>query len=327
MRKIHKIFCLILLFIIVISSSACDSSDSNLNNNETHITKPIEEITLDVSSKAIELGESITIEAEVFPVDTDDSIVWSSTNEDVLIVKNGVVKAIGVGTAGISVKAKNGKISKSVAFKVMHKSNGQSDINKCKTLSDSATLTITNKCYNTSLGVTTKSETKTFTATIFKQSGTTYYFITGYDNFKKIDGYDYQEWTAKDCNGKRYEINSLQHEDDFPHGNDFRMAIGSINAYNLGVLPVSSRGYYYKDERLYIKDSTTFKTTYMNETVATYSPVAVRVEYKESLYGSPVLDSDFNFVGFVIRKDPFTGYADFVATWKMNEFIKSCGIA
>ncbi len=327
MRKICKVFLFVFLFIIVITSSACDSSNNSSNNNDTQITKPIETITLDVSSKAIELGDSITICAEVNPVDTDDCIVWSSTNEDVLIVENGVIKSVGVGTAGISVKAKNGEISNSVSFKVMPKSNGQSDINKCTTITNSATLTITNKCYNTFLGITTKSETKTFTATIFKQSSTTYYFITGYDNFKKIDGYDYQEWTAKDCNGKKYEINSIQYERDYSLGNNFRMAIGSINAYNLGVLPVSSRGYYYNDERLYVKDGTTFKTTYMNETVAGSSPVTSRIKYKESLYGSPVLDSDFNFVGLVIRKDSFMGYADFVATWKMNEFIKSCGLA
>lgn len=327
MKRIFRAFYLVFLFIIVINFTACVSSNSNSNNDEPQITKPIETITLNVSSKAIELGDSITIYAEVLPIDTDDCIVWSSTNEDVLIVKNGVVKSIGIGTAGISVKAKNGKINKTVSFKVMPKSNGQNDINKCKTLTDSATLTITNKCYNTFLGITTKSETKTFTATIFKQISTTYYFITGYDNFEKIDGYDYQEWTAEDCNGNKYEINSIQYERDYSLGNDFRMAIGSINAYILGVLPVSSHGYYYQDERLYIKDGTTFKTTYMDETVAGSSPVTSRLKYKESLYGSPVLDSDFNFVGLVIRKDSFTGYTDFVATWKMNEFIKSCGLA
>lgn len=299
------------------------------SHNDAHtITNPIETISLNIGHKAIVVGDSLTLTAAVTPSDTDDYVIWSSTDENILTVDSGVVKAVGVGTAGIKAKAENGKVEATVSLKVMPKSNGMADITKCKTIADSAILTITNKCYNTFLGITTKSETKTFTATIFKQSGTTYYFITGYENFKKIDGYDYQEWTATDCNGKEYKLNSIQHEKDtVPLGNNYAMAVGSINAYNLGVLPIASRGYYYSDERLFIKNGTTFTQTSMSKTIAAQSPITSNLTYKDSLYGATVLDSDFNFVGFVIRKDVFTGNSDFVATWAMEKFIKSCGIS
>ena len=298
------------------------------SHNVAHtITNPIETISLNIGHKAIVVGDSLTLTATVTPSNTDDYLIWSSTDENILTVDNGVVKAVGVGTAGIKAKAENGEEA-TVSFKVIPQSNGMADITKCQTIADSAILTITNKCFNRVLGITTKSETKTFTATIFKQSGTTYYFITGYENFKLIDGYDYQEWTATDYNGKEYILNSIQYEKNtVPLDNNYAMAIGSINAYNLGVLPIASRGYYYSDERLFVKDGTTFTQTSMGETVAAQSPITSNFKYKESLYGSTVLDSDFNFVGFVIRKDIFTGNSDFVATWAMEKFIKSCGIS
>ena len=324
----HLLISVIIVLSIFMLFSCQVANNEDKNNSEPAVQRPIEEIHLDVDFKTIEIDDSYTIKTNITPTNTDDYIIWSSTDENVLTVNNGIVKAVGIGTAKVEIKAKNSNVTNYISFKVMPKSNGINDINRCKSIVDSATLIITNKCYNvSSRGTITKSITKTFTATIFKQTSTTYYFITGYENFKKIDGYDYQEWTATDYNGKKYTINSIQHDEKIPSPyEDYNMAIGSINSYNLGVLTISSRGYYYEEERLFIKDNTTFIQTCMDETVATSSPITARVAYKDDLYGAPVLDSDFNFVGFVVREDKITGYTDFVSTWKIKEFIKSCNI-
>lgn len=295
------------------------------DSDTTVVNKPIKSIALNTKSKAIELGNTLSLTAITDPVDIDDSIIWSSTNENIVTVHNGEVKAVGIGIAIVKAQAEKGKVAATISVKVIPQSNGYADINKCKAKADSATLTITNKCYNDFLGIPTKSETKTFTATIFKQSSTTFYFISGYENFKKIDGYDHQAWTATDCNGKEYEINSVQHENNL--NENYEMAIGSINAYNLGVLPITSRGMYYEDERLFIKDGSTFIETSMYETVAASSPVSADIGYSKSLFGSPVLDSDFDFVGFIVRKNAFTNCADFTAAWAIEKFIQRCGIS
>ena len=292
---------------------------------DTKIQYPIDAIELSLPSQAMPVGGEFHISADISPSYTDDHIIWASTDKDVLTVdQNGNVTVVGVGTAGIMAKAANGSVSSVSSFKIMPEYDSNYS-NICKSIADKAVLTIKNRCYNTFLGIPTKSKTKTFTATIFKSSGTTYHFITGYDNFKLIDGYDYQEWTAIDNNGKEYEINSIQYERDYSLGNDYRLAVGSINAYNLGVLSIESRGHYYDKERLYVKSGNSYTLCCKDGNESSVSPMNSDLPYKESLYGSPVLDCDYNFVGIIIRSG-LEGNADFITTWKMKEFIESCGI-
>lgn len=312
--------------------SACDlGNDNNQNKNEDKdnvtIKYPIDSIELSQTQQAMPIGGSFTILATVYPSYTDDYIVWSSTNESVLTVDDsGKVSVIGVGTAGITCKAANGKVSKSVSFKIMPEFDSTGYNQTCKTIADAAVLTITNYCYNTILGIPTKSKTRTFTAVIFKQSSTTYYFVSGYKNFKKIDGYDYQEWTATDCNGKKYDLNSIQHEDDtIPLGNNYAIAIGSINAYNLSALPLSTRGIYYNKETLYIKNGNKYSVCNKLGNESAVSPMDSDLAYSDSLYGAPVLDCEFNFVGIVIRSS-LNKQAEFVTGSHIESFAKQCRI-
>ena len=77
-----------------------------LNKVETIVIsdpKPCAGISLSQNSiNMASLGSTSTISATVMPNDTTDSVIWISSNENVATVSNGVVTAVGVGSATIT---------------------------------------------------------------------------------------------------------------------------------------------------------------------------------------------------------------------------------
>lgn len=66
----------------------------------------VSNISLDKTSANIAVKETVTLVATVTPADaTDPTVTWSSSDESVATVKNGVVTGKGVGTASITAKA------------------------------------------------------------------------------------------------------------------------------------------------------------------------------------------------------------------------------
>ena len=70
------------------------------------VTTPVTSVTLDKTELAINKGEKKTLTATVLPGDaTDPTVTWSSGNEKVATVKDGVVTAVADGEAIITAKA------------------------------------------------------------------------------------------------------------------------------------------------------------------------------------------------------------------------------
>ena len=66
----------------------------------------VSSVTLSKTSVSLKVGETITLEAKVNPDDaTDKTVSWSSTDDDIAIVSNGVVIAKKIGSATITAKA------------------------------------------------------------------------------------------------------------------------------------------------------------------------------------------------------------------------------
>ena len=67
---------------------------------------PVTSVTLDRTSASLNVNESITLTATVKPDDaTDKTVTWTSSNENVATVTDGVVTAHNIGTATVSAKA------------------------------------------------------------------------------------------------------------------------------------------------------------------------------------------------------------------------------
>ena len=72
----------------------------------TVVSTPVTSITLDKTSASLKAGETVTLTATVNPDDaTDKTVTWSTSDASVATIINGVVTAVKVGTATITVKA------------------------------------------------------------------------------------------------------------------------------------------------------------------------------------------------------------------------------
>ena len=73
--------------------------------------KPITKVELDATSLAMKVGETATLKATISPADTtiDTTLTWTSSNSNVVSCENGVLKALKIGSATITVKTSNGK--------------------------------------------------------------------------------------------------------------------------------------------------------------------------------------------------------------------------
>lgn len=70
-----------------------------------YVEVPAEGISLNESEIDLEKGEEQTLTATVEPEDSTDSVTWSSSDDSVAVVENGVVTAVGTGTATVTAVA------------------------------------------------------------------------------------------------------------------------------------------------------------------------------------------------------------------------------
>lgn len=76
--------------------------DENIACSTLTIVNPCTGITLDKDTLTIARGETATLIATVEPADTTNTIVWSSENDNIATVENGVVTAVGLGETTIT---------------------------------------------------------------------------------------------------------------------------------------------------------------------------------------------------------------------------------
>lgn len=86
-----------------------DSFGNDYDKDATYpeVTVPVDGITLDMAELTVEMGKTATLTATVSPENaTNKKVTWTSSDESVATVdENGVVTAVALGTATISVKA------------------------------------------------------------------------------------------------------------------------------------------------------------------------------------------------------------------------------
>ena len=94
-----------------------DDGDETVAVTEVKITSTVTEVTA---------GETITLTAEVLPADaTDKTVTWTSDNNEVATVKDGVVTGVAAGTVKITAKAGEKTATVEVTVKAAATSGGE----------------------------------------------------------------------------------------------------------------------------------------------------------------------------------------------------------
>lgn len=74
-----------------------------------HVCSPTESLTLNPTSKDLQVGEEVTLEAAVKPDTACQNLTWLSSDDKVATVKDGKVTAVSAGTASITATSLDGK--------------------------------------------------------------------------------------------------------------------------------------------------------------------------------------------------------------------------
>ena len=116
---------------IIISGATADNYDiTHVNGKLVIVERLCESISLSPTSQTLKPGDKITITASVMPENaTSRSITWSSSNESVAKVDEGVVTAISPGTANITATTVDGSNISATCVITVVLSNGIININ------------------------------------------------------------------------------------------------------------------------------------------------------------------------------------------------------
>lgn len=87
----------------------------------------IKEITLDKQEIKMKPGQTETIQITLNPVDTTEEVIWSSSDEKVVTVKDGVITGVGEGTATVTVSSPDGTVVAKCTITVKAQDSNPSD--------------------------------------------------------------------------------------------------------------------------------------------------------------------------------------------------------
>lgn len=96
-------------------------------------------ITLNTQSAELLVGETIVLTATVEPEETTESLVWESSSESIVTVKDGVVKAVALGEATVTAKAGSKNAECKILVKEQECPAGAVDMNVIVTREDGST--------------------------------------------------------------------------------------------------------------------------------------------------------------------------------------------
>ncbi len=100
---------------ITVTSINGKSASCRLRVNKNNDV-PITGVSLDKTSVEVKSGKTVKLQAAILPEDTnmDKTLRWTSDDETIAIVENGVITAVNVGETTITVTTSNGKTAKCI---------------------------------------------------------------------------------------------------------------------------------------------------------------------------------------------------------------------
>ena len=106
-------------------TATADGKSATCTVTVTAATVPVTGVTLNKTSTSLYVGDTETLTATVEPSDaTNKTVTWTSSNPSVATVENGVVTAVGAGTATITVTTEDGTKTATCTVTVSRYSSG-----------------------------------------------------------------------------------------------------------------------------------------------------------------------------------------------------------
>lgn len=135
------------------------NSVNDLIDTDTDVRVPVTGVSLNKTSASLTVGGTTTLTATVNPTNaTNRAVTWSSDKTSVATVSNGVVKAVGAGTATITVKTSDGGFTATCVVTVTKPAESDTD-----TTTDTGTDTDTDTTTDTDTDTGTDTDTDTDT--------------------------------------------------------------------------------------------------------------------------------------------------------------------
>lgn len=92
--------------IIMVTTSSGKSAECLITVEEKVIS--IIDISLDREFETMNLGDTLTLTATIDPTENSENIYWSSSNEEIVTVSDGIVTAVGGGSATVTISSDSG---------------------------------------------------------------------------------------------------------------------------------------------------------------------------------------------------------------------------
>ena len=91
-------------------TASCENKSATCEITVIPVFIAVQSVSLNAESVEMLLGDQVTLTAKILPADaTDQSLIWSSSDVNVVSINNGILTAIGLGEAEIKVETTNGK--------------------------------------------------------------------------------------------------------------------------------------------------------------------------------------------------------------------------
>lgn len=201
------------------------------NPDEVEITPliPIKYIDLSNRDTSMCIGESICLNYELVPENTDEGVIINCGDSSIIELDGNKITAKNIGETWISVKPSNSKSNTyltTINIKVVEPLDYNDFKTKYKHNLEKATVSVFCKRYNKNwLGKEKDTYIVSGYGTIIKSVAFADYFLTDKTIFDTVNNkYDYEEWYVTDYLGKEYSISGIQYH------KTAQIAIGSFTS-------------------------------------------------------------------------------------------------
>ena len=155
MKKMLRIAAALAALLAMTNFIGCKNDDDD-DGDETVATVAVEKVEITSTETDVEVGKTITLTAEVLPADaTNKTVTWTSSDNTVATVKDGVVTGVKAGEATITASAGGKNATVKVTVKAAATSGGET-----------TTIAVTEVKITSTVTEVTAGETITLTAEV-----------------------------------------------------------------------------------------------------------------------------------------------------------------